>query len=102
MRLGSVNTRMLWTVPTTAQEPSSFATVAEIRRVHFPNQMQFITELLVIHAKLSALRVQIQLKLSRSGRPAEPMLSSVPYLGLLRVQTDGIEALRKACCTERR
>ena len=58
-----------------------------------------MTEVMVVHAKLSALRGQLQLKHSRFSGAPEPLLSSVPYLGLLRVQTDTLEALRAACFT---
>ena len=74
------------------------AAVAEIRRAHFPHEALLMTDLLVVHTKLSTLRFERQLKLFKC-EPTEPMLKCANHLGLVRKQVTAIAALRAACPT---
>lgn len=72
------------------------AAVAAIRRAHFPRESLLVTDLLIVHTKLSTLRFERQLKLFKC-EPGEAMQKSARHQGLVRRQMAAIAALRAAC-----
>jgi hypothetical protein len=72
------------------------AAVAEIGRAHFPLESLLVTELLVGHTKLSSIRFERRLKLSKSETTGAAPKSAY-YLGLIRRQIATISVLGAAC-----